>query len=83
MDLTGRSRKPTVYNMPMRVHFWMEQNKMSKKVVFSSLCCCTFELKSSSFETYLMQKMSIIYQAIFFKVFNIFYLLKFGLKIQE
>ena len=21
MDLTGRSRKPTVYNMPMRVHF--------------------------------------------------------------
>ena len=41
MDLSGRSRKSRVYNIPMCVHFLDGAKKMPKKVVFSSLCCCT------------------------------------------
>ena len=44
MDIIGRSRKPTVYNMPMRVHFLDGAKLDVKKVVFSSLCCCTSKI---------------------------------------
>ena len=34
MGLNGRSRKPMVYNIHMRIHIWMEQIKIPPKMFF-------------------------------------------------
>ena len=59
MDLTGRSRKPTVYNMPMRVQCLDGAKSDVKKGSFFIVMLLHFikhffELKNSSFETYHM-----------------------------
>ena len=59
MDLTGRSRKPTVYNIHMCVHFLDGAKLDVKKGSFFIVMLLHFkkhffELQNSSFDTYLM-----------------------------